>query len=137
MTNIERAAFLLREAEENLEEVVRAWERGSWNRVVRRGQEVVELSLKAIFKLMSVEYPKVHDVAPALEEVLKGKRIEQDPSLIEEIKEISKELAKERAPAFYGEVLYKKEDAQKAKRGAEKVLSFAQEFSKELEKPIS
>jgi len=63
MTNFEAGERLLREAEEYLEEMQRASARGSWNIVIRRSQEVVELSLKALLKIMGVEYPKVHDPA--------------------------------------------------------------------------
>jgi HEPN domain-containing protein len=40
----------------------------------------------------------------------------------EKILSISKILAKERAPAFYGEKVYLKEDAEKAQKGAKGIL---------------
>jgi HEPN domain-containing protein len=61
--NFELGERLLRQAEESLEDMERAFQRGSWNMVMRRGQEVVELALKGLLSAMAVEYPKVHDVA--------------------------------------------------------------------------
>lgn len=133
MTNKERARFLLTEAAENLEELKRAFEGTSWNRVVRRSQEVVELSLKALFKLMNVEYPKVHDVAPVLEKILLQKGIKIGSQTLQEVKIVSKTLAEKRAPAFYGEIIYDREEAKRAKDGAEKVFRFAEELAENLE----
>ena len=62
MNNSELNHRLLTEAELIMEEVKRAFYNRSWNLVVRRAQEVVELSLKSLLKLMGVEYPKTHDV---------------------------------------------------------------------------
>jgi HEPN domain-containing protein len=59
MTNYERGENLLNDAEIYYEEMQRMFEKGKWNIVVRRAQEVVELSLKGILKIMGIEFPKV------------------------------------------------------------------------------
>jgi HEPN domain-containing protein len=132
MNNRERADFLLREAGENLDEAFNACEDGSWNRVIRRSQEAVELALKALFKLVNVEYPKVHDVAPVLEKVLTEKDIVVDHATMDKVKMISKSLAEKRAPAFYGEQMYSQNEALEAKEGAKEVVSFAKDLAKTL-----
>jgi HEPN domain-containing protein len=38
-------------------------ENSDWNLVVRRSQEVVELSLKGALKVLGMGFPKVHDVS--------------------------------------------------------------------------
>lgn len=128
MTNNERCEFLLREAKENLAEMESAFQKGLWNRTIRRAQEVVEQSLKAVIKLMNAEYPKEHDVSRVFEEVLKKRKISFNQQDIEQIKEVSALLAQKRAPAFYGEVIFSKEEAIQAKQGALKVLEFVEKF---------
>ena len=47
--------------------------------------------------------PKVHDVAPLFVKFIKEKNLEVDEKILEKIQSISQKLAKEKAPAFYGE----------------------------------
>ena len=67
------------------------------NLAVRRSQEVVELTLK----VLGVDYPEVHDVAPVFSEQLRQKRESVDAQELDRIEEISLWLAQARAPAFY------------------------------------
>ena len=133
MNNFELGDRLLGEAEEYYEEMLRAYERGSWNVVVRRAQEVVELSLKGLIKMMGIEYPREHDVGDFFERVCKEKGIEIDVETLDQIKRTSSRLARERAPAFYMEELYNEEQAREAKEGAEQVLGMARELKGKLE----
>lgn len=132
MTNKERAQILMNEASGILSELEKVFEQQSWNRVVRRSQEVVELALKSLFKLMNVEYPKIHDVAPVLEKILLEKKISVDLKTLQEVKLVSKSLTEKRAPAFYAEVLYDKEEAEKAMQGAKKVFEFSTDLANTL-----
>lgn len=59
--NFESGEKLIAQADECLADASRALERGSWNTVIRRSQEAVELSLKGVLRMMGVEYPKIHD----------------------------------------------------------------------------
>ncbi len=94
-----------------------------FNMVVRRAQEVVELTLKAALKILGVDYPKVHDVAPLFSDQLRQKRGIDDPALLQRIEEASLWLAESRASSFYLDREYGAEDAEKAIQDAAFVLS--------------
>ena len=132
MNNFELGNKLLNEAEEYYEEMLRAYERGSWNVVVRRAQEVVELSLKGLLKIMGIEYPKEHDVSDVFERACGDKEIEVEIETLVRIKRTSSALARERAPAFYMDRLYSEEQAKEAKEGAELILGMAGELKGKL-----
>ena len=132
MTNFEKAEPLLEEAKWILKEARRAFKQQAWNLTMRRAQEVVELVLKATLLAMSVDYPKAHDVGEALGRVLKAKEIPVREKTIRELKEISRKLAAERAPAFYYESEYSQEEAQQAVKWAEKVMRFGTHMKKRL-----
>lgn len=132
MTNFEAGEKLLKEAEEYFEEMVAAYKRGSWNVVIRRSQEVVELNLKGVLKIMGVEYPRVHDPARYFIKVLEAKGIEVDEDTKLKIKCISADLADKRAPAFYFEKDYSDSEATKVREGAEFVRGFVKEIQGRL-----
>jgi HEPN domain-containing protein len=133
MNNFNTGDSLLSAARELYDEMLRAYERGSWNIVVRRAQEIVELSLKGLLKMMGVEYPKIHDVGGIFGRICVNMNIEIDPEELAQLKHISSDLAEARAPAFYMEREYSKDDADRAKADARKVLDFAKLLTKELE----
>ncbi len=58
MNNTDLNGRLIQEAQMIMEEARRAFNGKAWNLVVRRSQEVVELSLMGLLKLMGVESPK-------------------------------------------------------------------------------
>lgn len=133
MNNFELGNKLLNEAEEFYEEMLRAYERGSWNVVMRRAQEVVELSLKGLLKMMGIEYPKEHDVGDVFERACREKGIEVEIETLDRIKRTSSRLARERAPAFYMDRFYSEEQAKEAKEEAEQVLGMARELRGKLD----
>lgn len=94
-----------------------------FNMVVRRAQEVVELTLKGALKILGVDYPKVHDVAPLFSDQLRQKRGKADPDVLQRIEEASLWLAESRAPSFYLDREYNEEDAEQAVGDAAFVLS--------------
>jgi len=100
-----------------------ALEEKDFNLVVRRAQEVVELALKGALKIMGVDYPKVHDVAPLFIEQLRQKRGIYDRDLLSKIEEISLWLAQSRTTSFYFEKEYGAGDAEQAIQDASFVLS--------------
>ena len=63
MDNGERGRRLMAMATEYLQDMEASYARKSWNAVVRRAQEVVELSLKGVLSYLGVDFPKVHDPA--------------------------------------------------------------------------
>lgn len=110
-----------------------------FNLAVRRAQEVVELTLKGALKILGVDYPKVHDVAPLFSEQLRQKRGIEDPEVLQRIEEISLWLAQSRTPSFYFERDYGTEDAEQALQDAafvvfevKKLLSLSDSLKEEL-----
>ncbi|MCX6580797.1 MAG: HEPN domain-containing protein [Candidatus Aminicenantes bacterium] len=134
MTNFESGENLLKDAESYCEEMQHMFEKGKWNIVIRRAQEVVELSLKGILKKMGIDYPKIHNVAPLFVSLLKEKGIEVEKEASDRILFISMLLAKDRAPAFYGERIFLKEDAERAQKGAIEILEKINEIKNRLDK---
>ena len=63
MDNGERGRKLMAMATEYLQDMEASYARKSWNAVVRRAQEVLELSLKGVLSYLGVDFPKVHDPA--------------------------------------------------------------------------
>lgn len=122
MNNLEAGHNLIREAVEYFDEVERAFMRGSWNIVVRKSQEVVELVQKGMLKILGVEYPKVHDPSDFFIKILEKKGIPLNKEDAIKIVNISAELTEKRAPALYFEKQYNVQDAQGAKEGAGFVL---------------
>lgn len=132
LTNFPQGEKLVSEAKQIFSTLIDLLRDKSWNIVVRRSQEVVELSLKGLLKIMGVEYPKVHDVGVVLRESLKERRISVKEEKLSKIEEISAYLARERAPAFYYEKEYTEEEAKRAKDYAQQVLEFARESVERL-----
>ena len=106
-----------------LRDVQGALQENDSNLAVRRSQEVVELALKGGLKVLGVDYPKIHDVAPVFSEQLRQKRGSADTQELDRIEEISLWLAQARAPAFYLEHEYNREDARQAAADANFVVS--------------
>lgn len=100
-----------------------AFNEKDFNMVVRRAQEVVELTLKGALKTLGVDYPKVHDVAPLFSDQVRQKRGTDDPTVLQRIEEISLWLAQSRAPSFYFDREYGTEDAEQALQDAAFVFS--------------
>ena len=94
-----------------------------FNMVVRRAQEVAELTLKGALKILGVDYPKVRDVAPLFSEQVLQKGSVQSPEVLRKIEEISLWLAQSRTPSFYFDREYGGEDAEQALQDAAFVLA--------------
>ena len=120
----EAGETLIRESESILRrDVQSALDEGDFNMVVRRAQEVVELALKGALRMLGVDYPKVHDVAPVFSEQVRQKQAVVDVEVLERIEDISFWLSQARAPSFYLERDYGEEDARQALRDAVFVLT--------------
>ena len=132
MNNSDLNDRLILEARMIMEEAKRAFDGEAWNLVVRRSQEVVELSLKGLLKLMGVESPKTHDVGDTFAKICTEKRIAIESGKLAEIQRISHQLAQDRAPAFYMEKEYTRGQAIQALQSAETVLTEAQALSQRL-----
>ncbi|MHA1589950.1 MAG: HEPN domain-containing protein, partial [Candidatus Njordarchaeales archaeon] len=102
MNNIEMAKAYLRQAEARIRTAERALKEGNYPYSVRQAQEAVELSLKAVLRLVGIEPPKWHDVGPILR-----KNRNRFPNwfreLIDELAFISRQLRREREVSMYGD----------------------------------
>jgi len=98
--------------------------------VVRRAQEAVELSLKGALLELGIEYPKVHDVGRVFADAVRKKCLDLDDVTLARITDISAMLSANRAPAFYGDRVYRRGEAEEARREG---LFVVEEVSKILE----
>ncbi len=129
MNSVESARYMFRRARLIYEEAQNLYTRGSWNLVVRRCQEAVELALKAALLWVGVQPPPVHDVGPALKAHRK-KFPRHFAEAVPAMASISRALRAERETSFYGEpetgvppeVLYEEADAEEALTKARFVL---------------
>jgi len=121
-TNSEQGEKLLKEAEYIFEkDLKKAVEEKNYNLSVRRAQEVVELSLKGCLRIVSINFPKVHDAGYVFSKEV-GKILVFQESSLKEIERISKWLAEAIAPSFYGERDFTSEDSKRAYNDAAFVL---------------
>ncbi len=102
------------------------YSRGSHADVVREGQEIVELCLKALLRGVRIEPPRSHDVSEVLIENVARMPASVRPH-VQKLAKISRSLRRDRELAFYGSEdltpseFYKSEDAQEAFEGAKRV----------------
>jgi HEPN domain-containing protein len=97
---------------------------------IRRAQECVELSLKAVLRFIAIEYPRDHDVSSALE-IAREMFPAWFSKKITEFMRISRDLSKKRGPAIYGyeaqlrpaSEIFSRDDANDALVSAENVYS--------------
>ena len=132
MNNTDLNGRLIQEAQMIMEEARRAFNGKAWNLVVRRSQEVVELSLKGLLKLMGVESPKTHDVGDTFAKVCTDKNIAIESEKLAEMQRISHQLGRNYAPAFYMVKDHTQEQASQALQSAETVLTEAEEMTQRL-----
>ena len=127
MRNTELALDHVRRAGIRLRAVKVLFEAESWADVVRESQEVVELALKGLLRACGVEAPRLHDVS----EILIAERARLPEALrgeVESLARISRDLRRDRELAFYGAEdltpsgFYKRQDAERAREGAERVV---------------
>jgi len=104
----------------------------SWADVVRESQEVVELVLKALLRIMNVDVPQIHDVSPLLLEH-RDRLPPAARAAVEELAGASRSLRRDRELSFYGSEdltpseFYQRDDADRALAMARRVLEGAQE----------
>lgn len=92
--HIFRAQRCLREAELALKEK-------DYAGAVRRSQEALELAVKTILRYITVEYPREYDVSGVLAQV-EDRLPNYLRERLQDIIELSAELARVRGPALYG-----------------------------------
>lgn len=99
----------------------------SWADVVRESQEIVELALKGLLRMVGIDPPRIHDVSG----VLLAERARLPEALapeVESLAEISRQLRRDRELAFYGAEdltpsgFYTRDDAEQARAGARRTV---------------
>lgn len=129
----------IRRAKSCFRESKAAFDEEDYPMTVRRSQECVELSLKAVLRGIAIEYPREYDVSKALE-MVKGKVPDWFSSKIPEFMEISKDLSKKRGPALYGyeselkpaSDIFNIKDAKEALASAEEVFNACNKLINEI-----
>ncbi len=127
MRNTELALDHVWRAGVRLRAVAVLFEAESWADVVRQSQEVVELALKGLLRSCGIEAPRLHDVSDIL--LAERERLPQPVRTeVETLARISRDLRRDRELAFYGAEdltpsgFYKRQDAERAREGAERVV---------------
>ena len=127
MRNTELALDHIQRAGIRLRAVKVLFDAESWADVVRESQEVVELALKGLLRSCGIEAPRIHDVSDIL--IAEKARFPQAlRSEVDALARISRDLRRDRELAFYGAEdltpsgFYKRNDAERALEGAERVV---------------
>lgn len=116
-----------------------AFDEKDYPMTVRRVQECVKLSLKAVLRGIAIEYPREHDVSKALD-MVKGKVPDWFSYKIPEFAEVSRDLSKKRGPALYGyeaelrpaSDIFSKKDAEEALASGEEIFASCNKLIKEI-----
>lgn len=122
--NMERSQMFMDASKESLQEAKDALNRNSFNIAIRRCQETIELGISGILSVVKIHYPKNHDQAPFLKNILKARGIEIDQKL----ETISADLSRKRGPALHQEEGYDKDTATKAISDAEYALNLIEKY---------
>ena len=126
MKNKELVRDYLERAGHRLAALEVLYSRGSHADVVREGQEIVELCLKALLRYSRIEPPRSHDVSDVLTENI-ARLPAKIRGRVDELARISRRLRRDRELAFYGSEdltpseFHKAEDATEAFEGARRV----------------
>ena len=130
MRNRDLARDYLLRADARLKALDTLFDAESWADVVQESQEVVELALKGLVRSAGIDPPRVHDVS----DLLLSER-ERFPDVgtneLDDLVSASRELRRDRELAFYGTEdltpsgFYRREDAERARRSARRVVQVA------------
>ncbi|MCS4541302.1 MAG: HEPN domain-containing protein [Euryarchaeota archaeon] len=132
MKSSEMALDYITRAERTLNEAKNALLSKDYPLTIKRSQETVELSLKAVLRYLAIEYPKDHDVGDILLQAVKIRNLPDWFKVeVDFMVNSSIDLAKKRGPAFYGDessqkppsMLFNEPDGIKALKEAERVYS--------------
>jgi HEPN domain-containing protein len=129
----------MKRADRCLKESRDAFQDSDFPITIRRAQECVELSLKAILRSIAVEYPREHDVGESLD-MVKEKFPDWFSYNIPAFITISRDLSKKRGPALYGyeaqlrpaSDIFSRNDAVEALNSADEVFNECRRLVKEI-----
>lgn len=103
MTSRSLARSYLDKARVRLKALAVLRDEGGYSDVIREAQELVELALKGMLRVVGIEPPKFHDVGGLLVEH-RGKFPAAVAKGLDRAARISKRLRRERELAFYGDI---------------------------------
>lgn len=134
------AKAYLRQAEARLKDAKDALFEGNYPYAVRLSQECVELSMKAVLKVVGIEYPKIHDVSDVMVDV-EDRFPDWFRMELEFLCESSKVLIKKRELSLYGgeeaflspEEVMSRGDAEDATERAAKTYELCRKLILEVE----
>ena len=134
------AKAYLRQAEARLKDAKDALFEGNYPYAVRLSQECVELSMKAVLKIVGIEYPKIHDVSDVMVDV-KDRFPDWFKMELKFLRESSKVLLKKRELSLYGgeeaflspEEVISRGDAEDATERAAKTYELCRKLILEVE----
>lgn len=128
MKSSDMALDYIARAERTLSEARNAFLDKDYPLTIRRSQETVEFSLKAVLRYLAIEYPKDHDVGDILLQAATTRNLpDWFKAEVHFMSASSLDLAKKRGPAFYGDEsslrppskLFKEAEADKALKDAQ------------------
>ncbi|MDW8044709.1 MAG: HEPN domain-containing protein [Nitrososphaerota archaeon] len=130
LNTVRMAEDFIKRSERFLKEASLALSEDDYATCVRRSQECVEMSLKAVLRLLAIEYPLKHDVSEVILKLDHYPLPDWFKEHLPYLAETSRVLAKLRGPAMYGSEdelrpasdLFTKADAESAYKDAEKVF---------------
>lgn len=140
MTNIRLGSSYIERARGRLPFLRQMQAAGLHADVVRESQEVVELALKGLLRVVGLDPPKEHDVSKFMTQ----ERRRLPKVIVEHLREIrrmSKRLRRERELAFYGgddfvpSDEYDAEDSTEAIQFAEAIVGWVEAALRELQPP--
>jgi len=85
-----------------LREAKEAFEEANFALCVRRSQECIELSIKAVLRALSIEFPKEHDVSEAITDLETFDLPDWFKEKLPKLSAIMREITPKRGPALYG-----------------------------------
>lgn len=139
MKLVKIARSYIKQAGARLNDAHDAYEEENYPYAVRLSQECVELSLKAVLKVVGIEYPKVHDVSDVFPSVTQ-RFPEWFQAELDYLSESSKILVKKRELSFYGgedaflspDEVIGEADAKDAVERAEKAYNLCKKLIEEI-----
>ena len=137
MTNVRLGSSYIERARGRLQFLRQMQQAGLHADVVRESQEIVELALKGLLRVMGLDPPKEHDVSKFM-----AKERRHLPKVVvdhlSEIRRMSKRLRRERELAFHGDTdfipsyEYDVEDSNEAIQFAEAIVDWVERGLQEL-----
>ena len=130
MTNSSLAKDYMRKVKDRVEYLKMFMKKKNYSDVIREGQEIIELCLKAMLRQVGVEPPKWHDVGMLIVENRK-KFPKEVAKNVRKIALISKKLRKDRELAFYSDIdfilseQYTKKDAESTIKNIKFIVQMA------------